>query len=74
MWLLALVHGVLSGTDSRSPFAIALYATSGALVGAAAWHRWAGRPRQLPARELPARQLPARRPLAVQIARTEESS
>jgi len=51
VWALALVHGVLSGTDSRSPFAIVMYAASGALVAAAAWYRWADQPRRLPARQ-----------------------
>ena len=66
VWVLALAHGVLSGTDSRSPFAIGLYGVAGGLVGAAAWHRWANRPQP--------RSLPARRSLALQPARSEESS
>lgn len=45
VWVLSLVHGVTSGTDTRSPFAVALYAGSAALVGAAAWHRWFEQPR-----------------------------
>jgi DMSO/TMAO reductase YedYZ heme-binding membrane subunit len=66
VWVLALAHGVLSGTDSRSPFAIALYTVAGGLVGAAAWQRWTRRPQQRPR--------PVRRPLAVPVARPEESS
>lgn len=46
VWALALAHGVLSGTDSRSPLAVALYGTSAALVAGAAWHRWAEQPRR----------------------------
>jgi methionine sulfoxide reductase heme-binding subunit len=45
VWGLSFVHGVTSGTDTRSPFAVALYAGSAALVGAAAWHRWLEQPR-----------------------------
>lgn len=43
-WALALVHGAASGTDTRSPFAIAAYGGSAALVAAAAWWRWLERP------------------------------
>jgi len=32
VWVLALIHGVLAGTDSGSPFALVLYGTSAALV------------------------------------------
>src|SRR5947207_2253734 len=34
VWGAALVHGVMAGTDARSPWALAVYATSAALVGA----------------------------------------
>ena len=63
VWGLALGHAVFSGTDSRSPFAIGLYATAGGLVGAAAWYRWT--------------RVPQRRSVAVPIAhrtRSEEAS
>jgi methionine sulfoxide reductase heme-binding subunit len=50
MWAAALVHGIASGTDTRSPWAIAVYGGAAAVVGAASWWRWM---------ELPA---PARRP------------
>jgi len=43
-WGLSLVHGVTSGTDTRSRAAVALYAGSAAIVGAAAWYRWLERP------------------------------
>jgi sulfoxide reductase heme-binding subunit YedZ len=43
-WVLALVHGIASGSDTRSPFALAMYGTAGALVAAAAWWRWLERP------------------------------
>jgi len=45
VWALSMVHGVTSGTDARSPFSVALYAGSAALVGAAAWYRWFERPK-----------------------------
>ena len=51
VWMLALVHGIASGTDSRSYPAIATYAASGSIVVAAAWWRWLDRPeRSQPAR------------------------
>ena len=40
VWALSFLHGVTSGTDTRSPFAVAVYAGSAALVGAAVWQRW----------------------------------
>ena len=40
VWGLSLVHGIAAGTDSRSFPALALYATSAAIVGGAAWYRW----------------------------------
>ena len=55
VWALSLVHGVAAGTDSRSPFALALYGASAAIVGGAAWYRWVERPapaaRRPPARD-----------------------
>ena len=47
--MLALLHGIASGTDTRSYPAIATYAASGSIVAAAAWWRWIDRPN--PARE-----------------------
>ncbi|MEP6641771.1 MAG: hypothetical protein ABJB93_07665 [Gaiellales bacterium] len=44
MWGAALVHGVMAGTDSRSPWALAMYAGSASIVGGAAWYRWMERP------------------------------
>jgi sulfoxide reductase heme-binding subunit YedZ len=43
-WLLALLHGIASGSDTRSPFALAMYGTASALVAAATWWRWLERP------------------------------
>ena len=40
VWGLALAHGVTAGTDARSPWALALYGASAALVAGVAWHRW----------------------------------
>jgi sulfoxide reductase heme-binding subunit YedZ len=40
MWAAALLHGILSGTDTRSPWALAAYGGAAALVGAASWWRW----------------------------------
>jgi len=40
MWATALLHGVMSGTDTRSPWALGLYGGAGALVAGAAWWRW----------------------------------
>jgi len=40
VWGAALVHGVMTGTDARSPWALAVYAASAAVVGGAAWYRW----------------------------------
>lgn len=39
-WLLGLVHGLMVGTDSREPWALATYATAGGLVGIALLVRW----------------------------------
>jgi len=67
MWGAALVHGVMTGTDSRSPWALAMYASSAAIVAGAAWYRWMERP--LPERR--AAPASARRPKAVPV--TESS-
>jgi methionine sulfoxide reductase heme-binding subunit len=65
VWGAALVHGVMTGTDARSPWALAVYAGSGAIVAGAAWSRWMERP--APARRTaPA---PARRTASAQAAR-----
>ncbi len=40
MWASALVHGILSGTDTRSVWALVAYGSCGSLVAAAAWWRW----------------------------------
>jgi sulfoxide reductase heme-binding subunit YedZ len=57
MWGSALVHGVMMGTDSRSPWGLATYASSAAIVAGAAWYRWMERP------------IPRRRPAAAQAPR-----
>jgi sulfoxide reductase heme-binding subunit YedZ len=57
VWALALAHGVLAGSDSRSPVALAFYAASAAIVGGAAWYRWMERPR--PSRRPERNRLPA---------------
>jgi methionine sulfoxide reductase heme-binding subunit len=44
VWGLSLVHGIAAGTDSRSFLALAVYGTSAAIVGGAAWYRWLERP------------------------------
>lgn len=59
VWGLSLVHGVTTGTDTRSPAAVALYAGSAALVGAAAWYRWFERPHALAPRPRAAPAVPA---------------
>lgn len=43
VWVLAMLHGIAAGTDSRSTPAIAAYAAAGAMVAAAAWWRWLDR-------------------------------
>jgi sulfoxide reductase heme-binding subunit YedZ len=60
MWGSALVHGVMSGTDSRSAWGLGMYACSAAVVAGAAWYRWMERP-VAPPRRAPAK-APARRP------------
>jgi predicted ferric reductase len=42
-YVLALVHGITSGTDSASPFALVIYATTTAIVAAVGVLRVAGR-------------------------------
>ena len=54
MWAAALVHGVVQGTDTRSPWALAFYGSAAAVVGAAGWWRWV----ELPAVAPPARPRP----------------
>ncbi len=71
MWGAALVHGVMSGTDARSPWGLAMYAGSAAIVAGAAWYRWMERP-IAPPRRAPA-QLPARRPQAIPVIESEGS-
>ena len=44
VWGLALVHGVMSGTDARSAWALTAYGCSASLVAGAAWYRWLERP------------------------------
>jgi len=39
-WVLALCHGVLSGSDTASPFARLAYGLGAMLVVGAAWWRW----------------------------------
>jgi len=65
MWAAALVHGIMSGTDTRSPWALAFYGSAAAVVGAAAWWRWSELPAAAPAarpRRAPEREAPERRP------------
>jgi methionine sulfoxide reductase heme-binding subunit len=72
VWALSLAHGVLSGSDSRSPLAIALYAASAALVAAAAWYRWMELPRGETIRRPQAITPRAHHPLALTRAEAEE--
>ncbi len=69
MWGSALVHGVMSGTDSRSAWALSAYAGSAAVVAGAAWYRWMERP-IAPPRRAPA-QIPARRPQPIPVIESE---
>jgi methionine sulfoxide reductase heme-binding subunit len=62
VWGLALIHGVWSGTDSNSPFALAAYAASAGLVAGAATWRFSAKP------ATPPRQ-PVRTPAPVSAAR-----
>jgi DMSO/TMAO reductase YedYZ heme-binding membrane subunit len=64
MWAAALVHGILTGTDTRSPWALAFYGSAAAVVGAAAWWRWVELPAAVPARPRPlaAHDAPERKP------------
>lgn len=39
-WGLAVIHGVLTGSDTRSPYALGVYGGAVALVCASAWWRW----------------------------------
>ena len=66
VWASALVHGVMAGTDARSPWALAVYAASAAIVGGAAWYRWMEQ--RAPVRRPSAVTAPARRvPIAVVV-------
>jgi methionine sulfoxide reductase heme-binding subunit len=47
-WGLAMLHGVLGGTDTHQPWAIAVYAACALAVGAAVVQRLAVRPRRTP--------------------------
>jgi len=58
VWGSALVHGVMAGTDARSPWALAVYAASAAIVGGAAWYRWMER--RAPMRRVSVATAPAR--------------
>lgn len=40
MWATALLHGIMSGSDTRSPWALAAYGGAAGLVVGAAWWRW----------------------------------
>jgi methionine sulfoxide reductase heme-binding subunit len=76
VWGAALVHGVMTGTDARSPWALAVYAGSGAIVAGAAWYRWMERPaparRTAPAPARPAAPVQAaRRPAAMALAESD---
>jgi hypothetical protein len=62
VWGSALAHGVMTGTDSRSAWALSVYAGSGAIVAGAAWYRWLIRPLPQP------RKAPVRRPAPVAVA------
>jgi methionine sulfoxide reductase heme-binding subunit len=44
VWGLALVHGVMSGTDARSAWALLAYGCSASVVAGASWYRWLERP------------------------------
>jgi methionine sulfoxide reductase heme-binding subunit len=80
VWLAALVHGILSGTDTRTLWATGLYAVAGASVAgllvwrifaaAAARDRrvWQRQPELSPARVAPAEQHPAPLPLPTDLA------
>ena len=54
VWGLSLAHGVLSGSDARSPFSLAFYALSASVIAAAAWYRWAEQPARPRASRVPA--------------------
>ncbi|MGZ4481664.1 MAG: hypothetical protein ACXVY5_05615 [Gaiellales bacterium] len=49
VWVLGLIHGLATGSDSRSHYALAAYAWSAGLVAGAAWWRWVEAPPRLKA-------------------------
>jgi methionine sulfoxide reductase heme-binding subunit len=70
VWGSALVHGVMTGTDARSPWALAVYAGSASIVGAAAWYRWVER--RPPVRRAATAPAPApRRPAPIALAESD---
>jgi methionine sulfoxide reductase heme-binding subunit len=68
VWGSALAHGVMTGTDARSPWALAVYAGSAAIVGGAAWYRWMER--RTPVRQAAGARVP-RRPPSIALAETD---
>jgi methionine sulfoxide reductase heme-binding subunit len=66
VWGLSLVHGIASGTDSRSLPALAVYGTSAAIVGGAAWYRWIERPAPAPRPRPRPDRIPARAALELE--------
>jgi sulfoxide reductase heme-binding subunit YedZ len=69
MWGSALIHGVMTGTDSRSPWGLAMYAGSAAIVAGAAWYRWMELPLAHPRRA--AAPGPPRGPQAIPVTESE---
>jgi sulfoxide reductase heme-binding subunit YedZ len=69
MWGSALIHGVMTGTDSRSPWGLAMYAGSAAIVAGAAWYRWMELPLAHPRRA--AAPAPPRGPQAIPVTESE---
>jgi sulfoxide reductase heme-binding subunit YedZ len=66
VWGLSLVHGIASGTDSRSLPALTVYGTSAAIVGGAAWYRWIERPAPAPRPRPRPDRIPARAALELE--------
>ena len=48
VWILALIHGIAEGTDTKSIWALTAYGTSAAVVGGVAWWRWFEAPLKKP--------------------------